>query len=205
MEELDRMQGQSLKRQSLTLLLLGVALVVGIFAGVLTASYLNLAAEQSLLTSIGQFLSAEGSPSFWQTVWKIFRMPLLVLLLGFTCFGVAATPIAIATQGFLFSFSVSAMVRLFGGRGLLLGVTTFGVQALVIIPCILIWGAQSIHISKTLFGMLFPKRAPLGAPVFLRGFVLALLLGLALLLIGTALEFWLTPHLVALTANGMIS
>ncbi len=184
-------------------LFFSVLLLLGIIAGVLTATFLNLSSKQAVFSDINAFIytnHAQASPivSFWQ----ISRIPLLVLCLSFTCFGVVAIPISVVLQGYLLSFSVSAMVRLLGWQGALLGAASFGIRTLTIIPCLIILSVQCFLLSKQFFQTMLPTAD--GRVKFPRGFVLALVSSLILLPIGAVLDFSLTARAVSLVLNHLI-
>ncbi|MBO5340162.1 MAG: stage II sporulation protein M [Oscillospiraceae bacterium] len=86
-------------------------------------------------------------PILWQTI----RFPLAVFLLGLTALGIVALPVLFAVRGFAFSYAVSVLFRLLGGRGLLLAAALFGVSAVLWMPALFELGVQGLLASYSLF------------------------------------------------------
>ena len=189
-------------------LLFSTALLFGIVCGVITAYCLDFNAQQALYVDVTGFLSDQqtDATSILQSLWSIGRIPLLILLLAFTCFGVVAVPISVGMQGYLLSFTTAVMVRLLGFDGLLLGVAGFGIQAFFIVPSILLWSTQSFSISRQFLKLLIPRKQnePCETIIFPRGFVLALLLGALLLIIGALLDYFFAKQLISFVSHTLI-
>lgn len=196
------------KHSNRLLLWFSGTVLVGAVFGVLSISCLNLTAKQALFSDLTSFLYTDHSnaATFLQSLWQISRIPLAVLLLGFTCFGVAGIPAAIFLQGYLLSFSVAAMVRLLGWRGLLVGVATFGIQATFLLPCLLILSVQCFSLSKQLFFTLIPlgKHAQNCRVLLPSGFLLAIFLSCVVLFIGATADFLLADHLISFVSGALI-
>lgn len=79
-------------------------------------------------------------PTVWEAAFLYFRYPLAVVLLGCSVFGGAAIPLLCAAQGFSLSFAACSFAAAVGGRGVLLALASFGVRALVTIPCTMMLG-----------------------------------------------------------------
>ena len=185
-------------------LLFSFLFLIGIFAGVLVSKYLNLTAKQALFSDLTGFIYGDHSQthSMIHSLWQISRMPLFILCMSFTCFGTIAIPFAVMLQGYLLSFSVSAMIRLLGWKGSLLGVASFGVGSFVLVPCLLILSVQCFLLSKQFFLTMFPS-CQCGVK-FPRGFVLASVCCLLLLPLGAVLDHLLTDAAVSFVLNHFI-
>lgn len=184
-------------------LLFSVLLLVGILAGVLVATALNLSAKQALFSDLNAFIYGDHSQtSFFTSLWQFSRMPLLIFCLSFTCFGIVAIPVSVALQGYLLSFSVSTMVSLAGWKGCLLGFSSFGIRAFILVPCILILSVQCFLLSKQFFCAMLPTKT--GAVKFPRGFILAIVCCFLFLIIGAILDNLLTDHAVSFVLNHLI-
>lgn len=184
------------------------ALLLGAICGVITAHCLNLSTQQALFSDVTGFLyhNRLDTLSFWQAFWNIGRVPLLVLFLAFTCFGLIGIPFLVGLQGYLISFSVAVMVRLLGWKGLLLGIASFGVQALFLLPCLLVLSTQAFSLSKQFLFALIPQKreGSQGQILFPRGFLLALVLSLLALCTGALADYFLTGHFVSFITNTLI-
>lgn len=84
---------------------------------------------------------------FLQTLWYFVRLPLLLLLAGFSALGVFVIPVALSMKGFSFSFAVSALVLLYGLPGLIAAAVFFGLADLVFIPVLFLIGEWNWEFS----------------------------------------------------------
>ncbi len=194
--------------QNSLVFLFSIALLIGVACGIVTAYFLDFNAQQALYSDVTGFLSAQRSEpvSVWQSLWSISRIPLMILLFAFTCFGVLCVPISVGLQGYLLSFSTAVMVRLLGPKGLLLGISGFGIQAFFLVPCILLWSTQSFSVSKQFLKMLIPgkQQKPFEKIIFPRGFIFALLFGTILLVCGAIIDCFFAKRLIAFVSNTFI-
>ena len=118
-----------------------------------------------------------------------FRVPLLLLLLGFCTFGAVMIPVVCAVQGFLLSFAVSCFAAAYGSSGLMLTLAAFGVRAAILLPCVLLIAQWAF--DRTVCRLQGEKAAPGGGRR-------RLFLCFVLLLVGTVLELAVVPRLIAL-------
>lgn len=118
-----------------------------------------------------------------------FRVPLLLLLLGFCTFGAVLIPVVCAVQGFLLSFAVSCFAAAFGSGGLSLTLAAFAVRAAILLPCALVIAQWAF--DRTVSRLQGEKAATGGGQRHL--FVC-----FALLLTGAVLELAVVPRLIAL-------
>lgn len=120
-----------------------------------------------------------------------FRVPLLLLLLGFCTFGAVVVPVVCAVQGFLLSFAVSCFAAAFGSGGLALTLAAFGVRAVLLLPCVLMIGQWAF--DRTLSRLTGEKPSEVSRrPVFVC---------FALLLLGAVLELSVVPQLITLALS----
>lgn len=133
-------------------LILGAAFVVGALLGLLAASLIG----QESCDNLEQFFRSytELTPGrtytwsgFFQTLWYFVRLPLLLLLAGFSALGVFVIPAALSLKGFSFSFAVSALVLLYGLPGLIAAAVFFGLADLVFIPILFLIGEWNWEVS----------------------------------------------------------
>lgn len=125
------------------LLVLGAAFAAGALLGLLAASLIGQESCESLERFIRSYvrLTPEAPLTlggFFHTLWFFVRLPLLLLLTGFSALGVLVIPATLLWKGFSFSFAVSALVLLYGLPGLALAAVCFGLADLVFIP-LLFW------------------------------------------------------------------
>jgi hypothetical protein len=100
-------------------------------------TYLALFAEEELVT-----------PGVWAVLWEMCRWPILALVLGSTALGAVAIPAVFCVRGFLLAYSISAFVRVFGGKGIVGALTIFGVSALLGVP--VLFGVGSVTFPSAL-------------------------------------------------------
>lgn len=136
------------KAESRALYLLSGCFLVGSLLGCLL-SVRACEGEEALLTYLKQYLTAAkagvtDAPGVLTVLWDVFRYPLACMLLSFVPAGRWMIPSIMAVRGFFLSFAVSAFVRLFGSNGLLVAAGAFLPSALVVIPCMILWGIRCL-------------------------------------------------------------
>ena len=128
----------STKKNYLGLLACGALFLCGCIAGTVSAGCID---EGTMLNDyITGFLSIftnDTSPklSLFSSLANNFKYQLIALFLGFSVIGVFLLPILSAVRGFFLSFSVAAIIRLLGSKGILLTLALFGVNTLITVPC----------------------------------------------------------------------
>ena len=125
------------------LLVLGLAFATGALLGLLAASLIGQESCESLERFLRSYVYlTPTTPATWggylRTLWYFARLPLLLLLIGFSALGVLVIPVALLWKGFSFSFAVSALVLLYGVPGLVVAAVCFGLADLVFVP-VLFW------------------------------------------------------------------
>lgn len=145
-------------------------------------------------------LSSQGvsAETALRTLVCYFRAPLLAFLLGFASIGVALLPILCAFEGFLYSFSLCCFAATLGREGFLLTLALFGLRLLFVLPCTLYVSVTALDKAKALalFSVGGGKRVRgvyYGAAYLYRFGIVCVCL-----LIGSVLELWLVPQLLAL-------
>jgi len=134
----------------LGLIICGALFICGGIVGVTAAGLASSGAGVS--DYLTEFLVlASGAPvrlgGFLRALFNDSAYHLAVIFLGFSAFGVFLVPALSAVRGFFLCFSVSAVVRHFGGDGVLLTIAIFGVGALMTVPCLFILSVQSFSSS----------------------------------------------------------
>ena len=190
-------------RQLGPLTVLGCAFVLGGAAGSLLAGLIAGGAAQNLERFLRDYLTAaqagEVQAELWPMVWEQGRFLLGTAVLGVTALGVAGIPVLFLARGFLFSFSVAALCRIFGPAGVASAFFLFGLPAFLWAPALFLAGSQCLEGAYALLRRtLGDSRAPLpqGSPYWGR----LALCGLALFLC-VVLEYMAVPVLLKAAAQ----
>ena len=139
------------------LAVMAASFFLGGLSGCLLASCVGGDGAASLRAYVEQFLQTAQSgelsvPAAAALIWDTARWPLLALLLGFTALGLLGLPLLFAVRGFLLSFAVASLVRLFGGAGCLLAMALFGISGALSVPALFVLGVQSFQAARQLAG-----------------------------------------------------
>ena len=178
-------------RQLGPLTVLGCAFVLGGAAGSLLAGLIAGEAAQNLERFLRDYLTAaqagEVQAELWPMVWEQGRFLLGTAVLGVTALGVAGIPVLFLARGFLFSFSVAALCRIFGPAGVASAFFLVGLPAFL-------WAPAYALLRRTLGDSRTPL--PQGSPYWGR----LALCGLALFLC-VVLEYMAVPVLLKAAAQ----
>ena len=190
-------------RQLGPLTVLGCAFVLGGVLGSILASLIAGQAAQSLEAFLRDYLTAgqagEVSPGFWPMLWEQGRFFLGVSVLGVTALGVAGIPVLFLARGFLFSFSVAALCRIFGPAGVASALFLFGLPAFLWAPALFLAGTQCLEGAYALLRrVLGDSRTPLPQNSAYWGRLAACGLGLT---VCVALECMAAPVLLKAAAH----
>ena len=139
------------------LAVVSAAFCLGALAGMLVASQVGGGGQDSLTAYLERYLAAAQSgaaapPRVSSILWETLRWPVLTFLLGFTALGVVGIPLLFGVRGFLLSFAVASLVRLFGGAGCLLAMALFGISGALSVPALFVLGVQSFQAARQLAG-----------------------------------------------------
>lgn len=200
---LNRLRGPGLEQRS-ALLCLAACFAAGAVGGCFFAGALDADAATSLFDYFGvYFASIENGQalhlSLLSAVWEVVRWPLLAFVLGFTALGVVGLPVAFCVRGFLLSYAVSVLVRLYGAIGLVAALAVFGFSGFFILPALFTLGVDAFRgagsMTENLLGDSRRTLSPGQGRLFRAG-CCSLLLALA-----AALQFQLTPALLSAAAE----
>lgn len=200
---LNRLRGPGLEQRS-ALLCLAVCFAAGAVGGCFFAGALDEDAATSLFDYFGgYFTSMENGQvlhlSLLSAVWEVVRWPLLAFVLGFTALGVVGLPVAFCVRGFLLSYAVSVLVRLYGSVGLVAALAVFGVSGFFVLPALFALGVDAFRVAGSMTGNLLGDSRRTFSPgqgrLFRAGFC-CLLLAMA-----AVLQFQLTPILLSAAAG----
>lgn len=172
---------------------------IGLIMGCVLASYLGQGVDVRLSAYLDGYFSVveqEGAAasSLLSTFWEVFRWPLAAGVFGLTAFGVVAIPVIFCVRGFLLSYAVAVFVQLWGGAGLLLALSIFGLSAILSVTALFVVGLDTFEWGRTLTSAVRHEgreRAPLKRRLLLHAGAAA-----CWLTAGALLQHWLSPVLL---------
>lgn len=176
-------------------------LMVGIFCGAFYPSVIADAEQASMQTYLTAMMRAfaDTTPAILtillQSLWKNFRLVIIIALAGFTRFGSPFLLVAEFVKGFGLGMSFAALCSAFGGGGFFLGCVAVLPQNLLYIPAYLVMGAKSMDQSIINFK---------GASIGRDRYVQALIPCLFAILGGIVLESLVIPFILKLVSPWFI-
>lgn len=199
---LNRLRGPGLEQRS-ALLCLAACFVAGAVGGCFFAGALDEDSATNLFDFFGgYFTSIENGQalhfSLLSAVWEVLRWPLVVFVLGFTVLGVVGLPVAFCVRGFLLSYAVSVLVRLYGAVGLVAALAVFGFSGFFVLPALFTLGVDAFRAAGSMAGNLLGDRKTFspGQGRLLRTGCCSLLLAMS-----AAFQLRLTPVLLSAAAE----
>lgn len=184
---------------NLILIILSAAFLLGNFAGCVLVSRISGLGSGALSEYFFDYLSALNSgaglePDMLSLLWDIFRWPLFVFAFGITPLGLLGIPVLFLMKGFLLSFSVASLFRMFGTYGLLLALSVFGVSGIVCLPAFFVLGIQAFGVSGAMAGRIFGDNRTL--PLFQKADIVRYASCFGALCIGLFIEYYFIPNLL---------
>lgn len=88
---------------------------------------------------------------FFAIFWSNLKIPMYTFLLGFSLLGTIGVPLLFISQGFIFTFSVSSLCRLWGVSGLIPSFFLFCLPAFLWVPVLFFLGLQSLRSAHLLW------------------------------------------------------
>lgn len=179
-------------------LLLALFLVSGILWGYAVSGRCAADTGDELREYLSAYASTASEKPFslqpaLRTLVCYFRSPVLAFLLGFASIGVAAIPLLLAAQGFVFSFSLFSFAAAVGRYGLIAVASLFAARMLAVLPCTFILASAAMEKSYAL-ALLSLGKGKRSSPVsYGRAYWYRLACCCVCLLAGSALELWLAP------------
>lgn len=176
------------------LIFLCICFIIGAITGsVIAANGGDSAQIASLITDY----SVSSDVTFWKVIVNVFRFPAIIVLCGFCVFGSVLIPTVVAVRGFMLLFTITTFVRFFGLPGLFFSAALFGIQCLLLLPCILILAAQGVVSASLLFSLASSKGKKLSGAVFSGAYFFRVLICVGVLLLCTLAEMFITPIFVS--------
>lgn len=189
---------------NLVLVILAAAFFLGSFAGCVLVSRISGLGSSALSEYFSEYLSAlhsgaEVKPDIFSLLWDIFRWPLFVVAFGITPLGLLGVPVLFLMKGFLLSFSIASLFRMFGTYGLLLALTVFGVSGIASLPAFFVLGIQAFLVSGAMAGRIFGDSRTL--PLFQKTDFVRYVSCLVSLCIGLLIEYYIIPNLLTFISS----
>lgn len=192
------------KKRHLGLIACGVMFVFGCIIGTICAGFIRDGTKLNEYVSgyLSIFLNGTSArPDFFSAVIDSYKYHLMAALLGFSIIGIFFIPVLTAVRGFFLCFSISAIVRLLGAKGILLALSIFGLNTILTIPCFFILSVYAFSASLYIFRLLFTKNAKGAVSPFNGKFFLHCGICLIILMISALIETYLTPQLIGFAAS----
>lgn len=182
-------------------------LLLGIAAGCVFAACAGNGVMANLVGEDIRRLSENGTYqySFVKTFLNLVKYPVFAFLLAFCAYGILCIPAIVFFKGFTLSLSVSSIIGAFGKKGILTALSVFGVQSMVLIPCLIIITTLSFDCSKAFAFVIKTPRGYVSAkrPNFLY-FTLAFVICIVLLFLAALADTALTPTLMSLSLKTIL-
>lgn len=193
----------------LRLLVLALLFSAGVILGQVLSRDLREQTSGELTRYLTDFFSvgleADGTGRvFLSAVWIYFRYPLLVFLMGLSSVGVALIPVLTMAYGFFLSFSVCCFTAAFGGGGVLLALSVFGLRCLITLPCYFSLAIPALRKSLELAALSLGRGRRTSPTAEDSGGWLRLCTVSAILLAGVLSEVFLSPYLLRLVLEKIL-
>lgn len=126
------------------LVLLSVCFIIGVAIGVAFSSVqepgvgLTAYLDHFFLSAAGK----ESAVSLLLSIWRVFRWPLFLMVIGLTPIGILGIPSIFFSRGFFISLFISRLTSIYGLHGTLAGAAMFGVSAFFGIPALFLLGCM---------------------------------------------------------------
>ncbi len=192
---------QSRRSYQIVSFFIGFCFLLGALAGSFFASAFG--GGDISIENMDAYISVSRAPIISVLV-SFFSYPLIVFICGFCVFGAAIIPIIIIFRGFLLSFAVTMLVRLFGGGGLLFSLSLFAIYCITALPCLFILSSQAMISASSLFSVACGKGRKLSEQIFSKSYFLRTLFCAGILIAGALLEIFMTPYVSELVARNVI-
>jgi len=183
------------------LIVCGALFICGGIIGITAAGFTGGAGISDYLTEF--LVLTGGTPvrlsGFFSTLFNDSIYHLAVIFLGFSAFGVFLVPALAAVRGFFLCFSISAIVRHFGGDGVLLALAIFGAGALMSVPCLFVLSVQSFSSSLYVLKSVTAKGGT--TQPYRGGYFRRVAICAAVLMISALIDTLFIPRLIGIVAG----
>lgn len=180
------------------LLIFAVFYIAGVFLGQVAAGAVSPGLQSELNRYLMDYVYLDKkqisvAETAWSTLVLYLRYPLAAFLSGFASVGVVLLPCLGVLLGLGLSFSVSCFTVAFGSAGLLLSVASFGLRALVTLPCFLLVAIPAWDASYGLLALSFGRGRRIATAGYSRADWGRFAAVIGILLAGTCADLLLTP------------
>ncbi len=192
------------KTNYLGLLTCGALFLCGCIIGTVSAGFVNDGTKLNdyITNYLSFFLSGSSTkPSLFSAMADNFKYHLLAVFLGFSVLGVVCIPVVSAVRGFFLSFSISAIIRLLGSKGIFLALSMFGLNTLITLPCFFILSVSAFSASLYVLRLVFSKNVKSAVSPFNSRYFINCGICLIVLMISALIDTYLTPHLISYAAS----
>lgn len=189
-----------LSKNIVYLIVLPAALLCGVVAGSVSASLIDGGVNSEILALI---TAAASESILLKNAWNILRLPLILSFLGFTPLGTVLIPLAVGVKGYTFSYTVGAIIKVYGVSGIWIALSIFGLQALVLFPALILLSAQNLSTATAQAKLLFKGKNSIATSIFTKRHFLISGLCFFVLTILVLAETLITPLLISHAINSM--
>ena len=183
------------------LILCGVLFIGGSIVGSVTAGLLQ---DGDMLSAMWRRFSTRTGPGRRLTFAALFstaKYHLAAVFFGFSVLGPLLIPALAAVRGFFLSFSVTAVMRCLGAKGIAFTLSLFGIPAVVSIPCFFVLSALAFSSSLYLLRLLRAHGARTTSSPFCSRLLVSCVACFVLLVALAAADAYLISRLVSYAAS----
>lgn len=184
------------------LILCGVLFIGGSVAGSVMAGFLQ--DGDALYRYVTAFLDAyRAGPQadIFAALFSTAKYHLAAVFFGFSVLGPLLIPALAAVRGFFLSFSVTAVMRCLGAKGIAFTLSLFGIPAVVSIPCFFVLSALAFSSSLYLLRLLRAHGARTTSSPFCSRLLVSCVACFVLLVALAAADAYLISRLVSYAAS----
>ena len=181
-----------------------IFLLCGVIIGSISSSHIAGNTILELSSSISSIVNFDRSKIFTETLFSVFKYPMIIFLCGFTALGVLFVPVSLSIKGYSWAFSIGVLIRIYGSSGIWISVSVFAVQALILIPCLFVMSSLSLNAAKQQWQMFLIGKRTVFGPIFTKRYFLTLATCLAVLLLLIIFDVLVTPSIVSYTLKNVI-
>lgn len=128
-----------------------LSFLLGTIGGALAANFLPVGERRELMLFLEETRKQEEIPSFLYLFWKYLKYDLIIWLGGWMQMGLFLSGVAFLFRSVTVGFTSAMMMTAYGGKGIVLAVSSFLPQNLLLIP------AYTLMMSAALYYMLHWK------------------------------------------------
>ncbi|MEG0779060.1 MAG: hypothetical protein RRY95_03105 [Oscillospiraceae bacterium] len=183
------------------LLVLAVFFLAGVILGQVLAARTATGADSELYRYLSDFFQIDSPPgdaALLSSLRVYLRYPVLAFLLGFASVGLVLLPVVSVAFGFFLSFSVCCFASAFGGNGILLALSVFGLRCAVTLPCYFFLAIPAFRAAVSLAMLSFGNGKRIAPVTYGASYFLRFCICVVILIAGVLVELSLSPHLLHL-------